>query len=58
MNKTKLTIYVVLSLTLTIAFPTKQARDAALASCMEHGVSAGYDRLDHLLTTNDLAATT
>jgi uncharacterized protein YndB with AHSA1/START domain len=38
-------------LTMTLLFPTKQARDVALASRMEHGVSAGYDRLDELLPT-------
>ena len=43
------------ALTLTIAFPNKQARDAALASGMEHGVSAGYDRLDTLIATGEIA---
>jgi uncharacterized protein YndB with AHSA1/START domain len=32
-------------LTLTVAFPSKQARDAAVASGMQHGVSASYERL-------------
>jgi len=36
-------------LRMTLLFPTKQGRDAALASGMEQGVSAGYDRLDELL---------
>lgn len=45
-------------LTLTVAYTTKQARDAALASGMEHGVSAGYDRLDHLLADGTLAPST
>jgi uncharacterized protein YndB with AHSA1/START domain len=38
-------------LTLTVHFPSKQARDGAIASGMEHGVSAGYDRLDDILAT-------
>jgi uncharacterized protein YndB with AHSA1/START domain len=36
-------------LTLTVVYPTKEARDGSIASGMEHGVSAGYDRLDELL---------
>jgi uncharacterized protein YndB with AHSA1/START domain len=36
-------------LTLTVLYPSKEARDATLASGMEHGVGAGYDRLDALL---------
>lgn len=34
------------NLTLSVLYPSKEARDAALASGMEHGVAAGYDRLD------------
>jgi len=37
-------------LTLTILFKSKADRDAALASGMEHGVSAGYNRLEELVT--------
>ena len=37
------------TLTLTVLFPSKEARDAMLASGMEHGVAAGYDRLDEML---------
>ena len=37
-------------LTLTVLYPSKEARDMALASGMEKGVEAGYDRLDQLLT--------
>jgi uncharacterized protein YndB with AHSA1/START domain len=37
------------SLKMTLHFPNKDARDTALASGMEHGVSAGYDRLDEIL---------
>lgn len=36
-------------LTLTLLFPSKEARDAAVASGMEHGISAGYSRLDEIL---------
>lgn len=38
-------------LKMTLLFPTKQARDGALASGMEQGVSAGYNQLDELLPT-------
>jgi uncharacterized protein YndB with AHSA1/START domain len=37
-------------LTLTVLFPSKEARDGTLASGMEHGMRAGYDRLDEVLT--------
>jgi uncharacterized protein YndB with AHSA1/START domain len=36
-------------LTLTVLYPSKEARDATLASGMERGVGAGYDRLDAIL---------
>lgn len=39
-------------MTLTVAYPNKQARDGALASGMEHGMSAGYNRLDELLAAD------
>lgn len=39
----------VTTLTMTLDFPSKQARDMALASGMEQGVSAGYATLDALL---------
>lgn len=32
-----------------VLFPSKEARDAAVASGMERGMAAGYDRLDELL---------
>jgi uncharacterized protein YndB with AHSA1/START domain len=35
--------------TLHMLFPSKQARDGALASGMEHGVAAGYDKLEAML---------
>lgn len=39
------------TLTLTVLYPSKEARDGALASGMEHGMAAGYDRLDDILQT-------
>lgn len=36
-------------LRMTLDFPSTQARDTALASGMEHGVSSGYDTLDQML---------
>lgn len=38
-------------LKMTLLFPSKEARDTALASGMEHGVSAGYTTLDSLLSS-------
>jgi uncharacterized protein YndB with AHSA1/START domain len=38
-------------LTLRLLYPSMEARDATIASGMEHGVAAGYDRLDELLAT-------
>ena len=37
------------TLTLTVLYPSKEARDGAIASGMERGVAAGYDRLDEIL---------
>src|SRR4030095_3507836 len=39
------------NLTLTVLYESKEARDRALASGMEQGVAAGYDRLDEMLTS-------
>ena len=36
-------------LTLAVLYPSKEARDGAVASGMEHGVAAGYDRLEEML---------
>lgn len=36
-------------LTITLVYPSKEARDGAIASGMEHGMSAGYNRLDEIL---------
>jgi uncharacterized protein YndB with AHSA1/START domain len=38
------------TLTLTVLYPSKEARDATLASGMEHGVAASYDRLADILS--------
>lgn len=38
------------NLTLTVLYESKEARDGALASGMERGVSAGYDRLEEMLS--------
>jgi uncharacterized protein YndB with AHSA1/START domain len=38
-------------LTLRLLYPTKEARDGAVASGMEGGVSAGYDRLEEMVTS-------
>jgi uncharacterized protein YndB with AHSA1/START domain len=37
------------TMTLTLVYPSEEARDGTLASGMEHGMAAGYDRLDGLL---------
>jgi uncharacterized protein YndB with AHSA1/START domain len=39
------------TLTLTVLYPSKEARDATLASGMEHGVAASYDRLAEMLAS-------
>lgn len=39
----------VTTLTLTLLYPSKEARDGAVASGMEHGMAAGYARLDAML---------
>jgi hypothetical protein len=44
------------TLTLTALYPSKEARDGALASGMEHGVAAGYDRLAEMLTAKTASA--
>jgi uncharacterized protein YndB with AHSA1/START domain len=43
-------------LTLTVSYPTKEARDGALASGMEQGVSASYNRLDEILSSGSAEA--
>jgi uncharacterized protein YndB with AHSA1/START domain len=39
-------------LTMTLLFPSKAARDAAVASGMEHGMAAGYETLDAFLASS------
>jgi uncharacterized protein YndB with AHSA1/START domain len=39
----------VTSMTMTLAFGSRQARDVALASGMEQGMEAGYKQLDAFL---------
>ena len=36
-------------LTITLRYDSKEARDGAIASGMEHGMNASYDRLEELL---------
>lgn len=40
------------TLRMTLLFPSKEARDGAIASGMERGVAAGYERLDAILASN------
>jgi hypothetical protein len=42
-------------LTCTLVYPSKEARDATLASGMSKGVAASYDRLAELLPTSQTA---
>jgi uncharacterized protein YndB with AHSA1/START domain len=37
------------SLTLTVLYPSKEARDGALAGGMDKGLASSYDRLDEIL---------
>ena len=43
-------------LTIAVLYPSKEARDATLASGMEHGVAASYDRLAHLLAAGEVSS--
>jgi hypothetical protein len=38
-------------MSITLLFPSKEARDASLASGMEQGMEAGYQRLDGILAS-------
>jgi uncharacterized protein YndB with AHSA1/START domain len=40
------------ALTITLVYPSKEARDATIASGMERGVAASYDRLAELLASS------
>jgi uncharacterized protein YndB with AHSA1/START domain len=44
------------TLTLTVLYESREARDAVLKTPMEHGVAAGYDRLAELLLTLPMRA--
>jgi uncharacterized protein YndB with AHSA1/START domain len=44
------------TLTITVLYPSKEARDGVLASGMEHGMAAGYDRLEELLAAPNSAS--
>lgn len=44
------------TMTLTVVYPSKHSRDAALASGMEQGMSAGYDQLDAILASSPIKA--
>jgi hypothetical protein len=37
------------ALKITLRYDSKEARDGAVASGMEHGMAASYDRLEELL---------
>src|SRR5262249_28467980 len=37
------------TMTVTVLYPSKEARDGAIASGMERGLEAGYDRLEDVL---------
>jgi len=39
------------TITLTVSYPSREARDAALQTGMKEGMDQGYARLDQLLTT-------
>jgi uncharacterized protein YndB with AHSA1/START domain len=40
----------------SVIYPSKEARDATIASGMEHGVAASYDRLEELLASTPVGA--
>jgi uncharacterized protein YndB with AHSA1/START domain len=40
---------------ITVLYPSKEARDAALASGMERGMAAGYDRLEELFASGAIS---
>jgi uncharacterized protein YndB with AHSA1/START domain len=44
------------TITVTVLFPSKEARDGALASGMARGMAAGYDRLDEVLAAEQVGA--
>jgi uncharacterized protein YndB with AHSA1/START domain len=44
------------TLTVTVLYPSKEARDATIASGMERGVAASYDRLEDLVAPRPVHA--
>jgi uncharacterized protein YndB with AHSA1/START domain len=44
------------TLTQTLLYPSREARDMALQSGMEQGMAMGYDRLDQLLSSPDIGS--
>jgi uncharacterized protein YndB with AHSA1/START domain len=44
------------TLTVTVLYPSKEARDATIASGMERGVAASYDRLEDLVSPRPVHA--
>jgi uncharacterized protein YndB with AHSA1/START domain len=44
------------TLTVTVLYPSKEARDATIASGMERGVAASYDRLEDLVAPKPVHA--
>jgi uncharacterized protein YndB with AHSA1/START domain len=42
------------TITLTEVYPSKEARDAAIASGMESGVAAGYNQLEAMLASGEI----
>ncbi len=44
------------NLTLTMLFASREARDGAIASGMEHGVAVGYDKLEEMLASAAVSA--
>ena len=43
------------TVTITVVYPSKEARDGAIASGMEKGMSAGYDQLEGLLASGQIS---
>jgi uncharacterized protein YndB with AHSA1/START domain len=39
------------TVTMTVLYSSREARDGALRTGMEHGMAVGYDRLDAILAT-------
>lgn len=39
------------TMTITVLYPSQEARDAAIASGMDRGLAAGYDRLEDILAS-------